>query len=268
MMEQPFSVVPRGKRASERASYVERLRAKNGAPSWESRTLSAREPRFRSLLAARPEAGVRLDQPTFERAFAAPSGAAVRAASPLLLWCLALARIHAAERYSETQGMGAPRSPDSDDPLVHIELEEAYHTRAVQEILATLGLSFTPPPPDAATRALVHSMSVLPAAPAEIAIFCAERVGTVAFELLLAKAPDVLTGPQLTHIERLLADVVADEREHVAHARRALSAWQMALARAAFPVVVRLTLRELPELPLLIGEAPLRDALWRGSAAP
>jgi hypothetical protein len=261
-----FEVLAPPARAAARARYVACLRARNGVPGWSTRTLPGREPRFRELLASRPQGpGVRVDQREFDRLFADRAASRAAGAGAALQWCLALARIHAAEQFGASEGMGgAPELCGEDSPLTHIELEEGYHTRAVQEILGTLGLRFTAPLPDLSTRLMVRSMSALPARPAEVVVFVGELVGTVLFELLRGRTAELFEGAQLTHVERLLDDVIADERGHVAYARATLSQWQMTLTKAIYPAVMKMVEHEIPEIPLLFGAAALRQALRRG----
>src|SRR5437667_12649619 len=126
------------------------LVARDGEPDLERNRLARREEFFARLACAPVRSGVRLDRATYLRnlARARPEPGL----DERMLWLLATAKANQAERFgvglAELYGRVNP-----DDPiLVHIVLQEHYHTRILADAVAVFGLPVHARPPAPAAR--------------------------------------------------------------------------------------------------------------------
>jgi len=235
-------------------SYAAWLAERNGRIGEDTRTLPRREPAMRraesfdwprservSLSAYRRNLGRRAPEPGLDRA---------------TLWALCLAKASAAESFGASVGTNFAASTDRDVSavLAHIEAEEAYHARTARCLLSALGLTQTPPPPDAFTRSLVRVMAWLPEAwGGAVVVYSGEVTAAALFRLLRRSLDDVFdsTSEAFELAESLLDEVIVDEQAHARFAHSRLRRADAALARRLMPQVVRVLEHSLPEAPRL-----------------
>jgi hypothetical protein len=235
--------------------YLTRLEEHNGEVGATARTLALREPRMKAAEALALTGLASVDRATYERNLER------RRPEPGLgsatLWALCLAKASAAESFGAAVGTNFDAAQDEQVAriLAHIEAEETYHARTARCLLAGLGLSRVPPPPDPFTRALVRVMAGLPEAwGGGIVVYSGEVTAAALFRLLRASLTDVFDQPSAQHARQMLDQVVSDEEAHACFAWSRLSRVDRALCLLAVPLATRLIAIALPEATLLFGE--------------
>jgi hypothetical protein len=250
------------------ATYLAYLRARDGVPDVAARRFDVRE-QFFAQIDGSPQRWVGpppVDQAVFDRnhALAHPE----EGLDAATLWALATAKTNRAERFGvELSLEHQHETADAlDDPHTYIQIEEFYHTRILQDALATIGLDMEVAPPPSTTRLLVRAMVHLPEDLSNIAVLCGEIVGVTLFSLLLEKARELFAGQPaaLERLETLFGQILVDEVGHVHYLRSRMSQAQLAVARPLLPVIAHSILTDIPELGLLFGR---EEILRRATAA-
>jgi hypothetical protein len=249
-------------RSRFRGAYLAYLRGRDGVPDLAARRFDVRE-RFFAEIDRAPRRWVGpppVRQAVFDR------NHALRRPDPGLdaatLWALATAKTNRAERFGvELSIEHDDKAPDqlADDPHTYIQIEEFYHTRILQDVLATLGLDVEVAVPSTKTQLLVRAMVHLPTAVSDVLVFCGEVVGVQIFALLLEKARELFAAQPdaLSRIEALFAQILVDEVGHVQYLRSRLTASRLAVARRLLPLVAGSVVDDIPELGLLFGREEL-----------
>lgn len=244
-----------------RASYLAYLRARDGVPDLRTQRFDVRE-RFFAEIDASPvvwRGAPPVDQGVFDRNYARRSPE--RGLDAATLWALATAKTNRAERFGvqlELDTHGVPAN-EAEDPHVYIQVEEFYHTRILEDALATIGLAMEVTRPGLAAQTMVRAMVHLPEDLSRVFVLCGEIVGVTLFTLLLEKAR-ALFGAQpeaLARIEALFAQVLVDEVGHVHFVRSGLTPFQLAWAKRLLPVVAYGALDDIPEMRLLFGRSEI-----------
>src|SRR5262245_22284826 len=125
-----------------RATYLAYLRARDGTPDLARQRFDVRE-RFFAEIDAAPvcwRGPPLVDQAVFDRNYARRSPE--RGLDEATLWALATAKTNRAERFGverELEAHGVPPNAE-DDPKVYVQVEEFYHTRILEDALATIGV--------------------------------------------------------------------------------------------------------------------------------
>lgn len=261
-MTHGFQPMTEHERASFAAHYMRYLRARDGTPCLETRTLSRREALFeRAPTSGQERLDARIDPAVFARNLlrcAPEPGLDART-----LWALAVAKGNRAERYGveyklSERGFAAA---GADDILTYVELQECYHTRLLLQVLAIVGLECdVGAPVGAVTRAGVRLFAQLPRALLDVLALAFEVVGIVAFRAMRDEARELFAGqPQLERIDALFAQLLVDEVGHVHFLRSRLGPGRLALARALVPFA---------KLALFDDNDEIRDLIERRGAFP
>lgn len=256
-MPTPFTPMSPAEKTAFHATYLAYLRARDGVPDLANQRFDVRE-RFFAEIDATPRVWrgpPPVDQATFDRNYARSSPE--RGLDEATLWALATAKTNRAERFGVEHTLAVHGVPPgaADDPHVYIQVEEFYHTRILEDALATLGVRMSVARPGVTTQALIRAMVHLPDDVADVLILDGEIVGVALFSLLLEKARALFaTQPEaLERIERLFGQIMVDEVGHVHYVRSRLSAFQLATARRLLPLVARGAIDDNPELVALFG---------------
>jgi hypothetical protein len=207
-----------------------------------------REAYLRNLVRRRPERG--LDRRT--------------------LWLLATAKANQAERFAVGLAELYGRVTEASDPVVvHLQLQEAYHTRLLADVVSLFGLPVHPRPPAWPARALVAWVATAPERWVRALAGAGEMVGCVVFAALgdagVALAADE---PGVAARIRLLTDeILADEATHTGWVAARLGPAGRALMRALYRLLGPRLACQLPELRRLVGRAELVRRLRRFDVA-
>jgi hypothetical protein len=217
-----FTPLPPAERRALGERYLAFVRERDGEPDLAHRTLARREAWFDRLRASVPPAwtGERIDPAAFRQWHVGER--ALRDASPLVVWLVAIARANEGEEWGVDylldrggfQGLGKHGRLE---PRDFADLEETYHTRIFKEIVALFGLEFELRPPPAPIQQSVKLMAHMPRGASYMLLLAGELMGTVAFahlarqgEALLADDPAICA-----RVRDLLDEILVDEVGHV-----------------------------------------------------
>lgn len=260
-MSTAFTPMSPAERSAFQATYLAYLRARDGLPDLANQRFDVRE-RFFAEIDAAPRVWrgpPPVDQATFDRNYARSSPE--RGLDQATLWALATAKTNRAERFGVEHTLAVHGVPanEADDPHVYIQVEEFYHTRILEDALATLGIRMSVARPGVATQGLIRAMVHLPDEIADVLVLDGEIVGVALFSLLLEKARELFAAqPEaLDRIERLFGQIMVDEVGHVHYVRSRLSPFQLATARRLLPLVAHGALDDNPEMVALFGRGTI-----------
>lgn len=268
-----FRPMPRDEREAFARDYVTEMRARDGAPDPETRTLEKRERFFRDEVEGKP---VRWEGPppavdpdAFERNL--DRHRPEEGLDTATLWALASAKINRGERYGVELGLRlrGPAALDPDDPHTYQELQELYHTRILRDVVETLGLTMSMSPPRASLKFLIGLMTRLPKPFANVVIFVAELIGATVFGRMLQRGRELFADQPavLDRIEALYGQILADEIGHVRLMRSTLGPAQLAVARVLVRPMARRMVRDMPEVDRLFGRREIARSVARVALA-
>ena len=238
--------------------YLAFLLARDGEADLLRHTLSRREAFFDRLAREPVRSRRAIDRETFLRNLAR------RRPEPGLddrmLWLLATAKANQAERFgvglSELYGKVNP-----DDPiLVHIVLQEHYHTRILADAVAIFGLPVHARPPALTARVIVKLLVGTPERWNRPLAGSAEMAGCVIFRALRDRGVELFADePQVAARIRLLYDeILGDEIGHVGYLAAVLGPAGRAVMRGLYRALGLRLAGQLPELVALFGREELR----------
>lgn len=256
-MRNAFKPMSETEKARFLATYLAYLRTRDGVPDLARQRFDVRE-RFFAEIDAAPvcwKGTPPVDQAVFDRNYARRSPE--RDVDEATLWALATAKTNRAERFGverELETHGVPPNA-ADDPKVYVQVEEFYHTRILEDALATIGIKMRVSTPGPAAKTLIRAMVHLPDDLADPLVLCGEIVGVALFSLLLEKARTLFSSqPEaLARIETLFAQIMVDEVGHVHFVRSRLTPSQLGWAERLLPVVAHGALDDNPDIVRLFG---------------
>jgi len=244
-----FSPVSKTARPALLRDYREYLRARDGVVDATQRTLSKREEGMRRFLVAGDRG---IDRELFERQYQRFDPR--RDTSPETLLLLALVKVNAAEAYGVRQtidGALARAQRSDDDTELVLLVEEFYHTKILLSAARLYGIDVPAPArPHFALRALVSSITTLPAFLARPLTLAGEMMGVLVFLKLLDAARTVLADvPSVRDaIEERLIEILIDEIGHVSFQRLSMGRAGLAVTKALLPIVARGLASSIPEV--------------------
>jgi hypothetical protein len=246
----PFRILEASERGRHMAAYEQHLGQRDGTLDLAAKRLSRRESYLEDLRNKPVRWAGELDVAAFQRYFGGGKGPPpdLRTA-----WLVAAAEANEGECY----GVGleldrfARRHPDgqgAETAYLHLLLQEHYHTRLLQELCRTCGLTVELQRPGLSQRAVIRLMMWLPEHLRWILVLCGEVVGCVVFEILREKSSLFAAEPEVEErLSTLLGEVYHDEILHVAYLRARLSPWAIRIARRIAPLVAGGVMREVPQ---------------------
>jgi hypothetical protein len=245
-----FTPLPPAERRALGERYLAFVRERDGEPDLAHRTLARREAWFAALRkeAAPAWTGERIDPAAFRQWHVGER--ALREASPLVVWLVAIARANEGEEWGVDylldrggfQGLGKHGRLE---PRDFADLEETYHTRIFKEIVALFGLDFELRPPPRPIQQSVKLMAYLPEALSFTLLAAGELMGTVAFLELAERAERLLRDEPavLARIRDLLDEILIDEVGHVTYLLGSMGAARLSVVRATAKAYQRFTRR-------------------------
>lgn len=267
-----FRPMPKAEREAYARDYVQAMRARDGAPDPETRTLETRERFFREQVEGQPvrwEGTPLVDPEVFARNL--DRHRPEEGLDTATLWALASAKINRGERYGVELGLRlrGPMALDPEDPHTWQELQELYHTRILRDVVETLGLKMSMSPPRLSLKLLIGAMTRLPKPIANVVIFLAELIGATVFGRMLERGRELFASQPavLDRIETLYGQILADEIGHVRLMRGTLGPAQLAVARALVRPMARRMVRDVPEVDRLFGRREIARSVARVTLA-
>jgi hypothetical protein len=235
------------------AAYQRFLSVRDGDPDLAHHTLSRREAFFRDLDRRPVRSAYRPCRERFLGSFARASPAADLDAR--MLWLLATARSNQAERFAVglAELYGRMQTGEDERVLLHIHLQETYHTRILADVVALFGLPVPLRPPDRFVRMLIHCLVFTPPRWHLPLTGASEMVGCVVFRALRDRGRELFAGePEVAdRIRTLFDEILGDEIGHVGYIAAKLGPRQRRLMRQLYTLLGPRLLTQMAELELL-----------------
>jgi predicted TIM-barrel fold metal-dependent hydrolase len=243
----PFRVLSAAERQRHLEAYETFLATRNGSIDLATRTLSRREVYFERLSPVIWRGAI--DRRGFLERFLGTGSPRIDART---LWLVAIAKANEGESYGvdqELKRLLERGTEGMDGSLIHIFLEEQYHSRILVEACRTCGLDVEFQPPPWHSRWFIHAIYHLPDRMRWTLILAGEVLGTTIFKLLLDHTHLFAEQPEVEErLRSLLGEIWHDEALHVAFLRAKLGPLALRAARAMLPLVVKNVMWELPQL--------------------
>jgi len=238
--------------------YLEFLIARDGEPDFARHTLSRREAFFERLVRDPVRSRLPIDRAAYFRNLARRRPE--RGLDDRTLWLMVTAKANQAERF----GVGLAElygriTADSDPVLVHIQLQEFYHTRLLADVVGMFGLPVHPRPPALFARVIIRLTIALPERWHLPLAGAAEMVGCLMFRALRDRGVALFAEePTVAERIRLLYDeILGDEIGHVGQIAGRLGPTGRAIMRRLYRVFAHSVAGGLPELRALFGRREL-----------
>jgi len=238
--------------------YLEFLIARDGEPDFARHTLSRREAFFERLVRDPVRSRLPIDRAAYLRNLARRRPE--RGLDGRTLWLVVTAKANQAERF----GVGLAElygriTADSDPVLVHIQLQEFYHTRLLADVVGMFGLPVHPRPPALFARVIIRLTIALPERWHLPLAGAAEMVGCLMFRALRDRGVALFAEePTVAERIRLLYDeILGDEIGHVGQIAGRLGPTGRAIMRRLYRVLAHGVAGGLPELRALFGRREL-----------
>jgi len=238
--------------------YLEFLIARDGEPDFARHTLSRREAFFERLVRDPVRSRLPIDRAAYLRNLARRRPE--RGLDDRTLWLVVTAKANQAERF----GVGLAElygriTADSDPVLVHIQLQEFYHTRLLADVVGMFGLPVHPRPPALFARVIIRLTIALPERWHLPLAGAAEMVGCVMFRALRDRGVALFAEePAVAERIRLLYDeILGDEIGHVGQIAGRLGPTGRAIMRRLYGLLAHSVAGGLPELRALFGRREL-----------
>jgi hypothetical protein len=241
----------------EPGGYERFLAARDGTPDLLRHTLSRREALFQSLAEPPIESAYRPDRAQFLTNFrrSRPEAGLDRR----LLWLLATAKSNQAERFAVglAELFGRMQVGDDERVLLHIHLQETYHTRILADVVALFGLPVPVRPPARFVRALIYGLVFAPPRWHLPLTGASEMAGCVIFRALRDRGVELFAGePEVVGRMRTLFDeILGDEVAHVGYIASKLGPGGRKLMRRLYANFSPRLVRQMAELDLLYTRA-------------
>ncbi len=243
--------------------YREFLRKRDGTPDPVNHTLSNRE-RFFDFIEQNPvRSNLAIDRDAFLRNLYRRRPEA--GLDDRVLWLLITAKLNQGERFGIklADSYGIPTAPDAAPELVHVILQEHYHSRLLATVLGMFDLPFPNLEPHWLFRGMIKAVVLdrdnwsLPLAGAS------ELVGSVLFHILRMRGLELFAedGPVAERIQLLYDEVLADEVSHVGYFAARLSPLRRRIMRGLTPIVAAVIAKQTPEILSLFSRKELTKSL-------
>jgi uncharacterized protein len=245
----PFRPLGPEERRRHLAAYERHLEERNGEIDLAARRLSRRERYFEDLAQQPLRWRGALDRDGFFERFLGSGKSPIDART---LWLVAIAKANEGESYGvdqELKRLLARGTGGMDTALLHIFLEEQYHSRILIEACRTCNLEVEFQPPPWHSRLFIHAIYHFPNRVRWVLILAGEVLGTTIFKLLLDHTGLFSSEPEVeARLRSLISEIWRDEALHVAFLRAKLGPLALRGARALLPLVVKNVMWELPQL--------------------
>ncbi len=182
-----------------------------------------------------------------------------------VLWLLITAKLNQGERFGIrlAGAYGIHSAPDAPPELVHVILQEYYHSRLLAAVLAMFDLPFPTVEPHWLFRVMIKAVVLdrgnwsLPLAGAS------ELVGSLLFHILRDRGLQLFAedAPVADRIRLLYDEVLADEVSHVGYFAARLSPLRRRIMRGLVPLVAVVIAQQTPEISALFGRRELANRL-------
>jgi hypothetical protein len=232
------------------AAYERFLAARDGDPDLPRHTLSNREKLFADLAAHPVTSAFRPDRDQYLENMARH-----RPASGLdrrMLWILATAKSNQAERFAIglAETYGRMQLGDDDRILLHIHLQETYHTRILADVVSLFGLPVQPRPPSLSVRVFIKRLVFAPPNWVRPLTGASEMAGCVLFRALRDIGCEVFADePAVAERIRVLCnEILADEIGHVGYIAACLGPSGRRLMRRLYAILGGRLVQQLPEM--------------------
>jgi len=252
----PFRPMSPDVRSNFTEKFVDFLKVKDGAFNHGDETLSARE----ELVNQRAQnpitwQGDPVDKETFEK-FLDRRVTRKSALEPRLLWLIGAAKANRYERYGVNLLLEAFRRKNYEgvpDEQAYVLLEEAYHTRILEDACAVCGLNFTLEDPPPFMAFIIRRITSLPDA-VNLMLLIGEVLGTHVFLMMYDQCSIFSEDPEAeARLRELCLEILSDEIAHVALSRYLVHPSILKIAHAVAPRLAQIILNNAPELGLLAG---------------
>jgi hypothetical protein len=248
----PFRVLSDEERKSHLDGYLRWLRARDGSADVKARTLELREPAMRAF----EESAVRwrgpIDHAGFQRCI---EGNRHEALDPRTEWILAAARANEGERYGveieldRYLARGCFPGVPSQEIMVSVMLQEAYHCRILKTLWRTAEISFEPRDPSWPQRAMMAAIGAFPGWLRWAPVMAGELVGTSVFTVLIRNLSLFAAQPEVErHFGALMRAIWIDEVLHVAYLRALLPPAGLTVVKALLHPIAFAVLSDVPQL--------------------
>jgi hypothetical protein len=238
------------------AGYERFLAARDGEPDLLRHTLSKREALFARLAGEPVRPAFRPDRDQYLRNVKRkkPESGLDRR----MLWLLATAKSNQAERFAVGLAELYGRLPIAGDDriLLHVHLQETYHTRILADVVAIFGLPVQPRPPSPLVRLLIQFLVFTPPRYTLPLSGASEMAGCVFFRALRDIGMELFAGePEVVErVRTLFNEILADEIGHVGYIAARLGPGRRGLMRRLYAGLGSRLVGQMPELSLLLAE--------------
>lgn len=239
------------------AGYERFLAVRDGEPDLLRHTLSGREAIF-ARLAARPVVSAfRPDRDQYLRNIARkrPEEGLDRR----MLWILATAKSNQAERFAVglAEVYGRMQIGGDDRILLHIHLQETYHTRILADVVSVFGLPVHPRPPSLLVRLFIQRLVFTPPGWILPLTGASEMVGCVFFRALRDIGCELFRDEPAVadRIRVLYNEILADEVGHVGYIAARLGRTRRRLMRKLYATLGPRLVGQMSELRQLCSDA-------------
>ena len=244
-------------------TYRRFLAEHDGEPDLLRHTLSARERTLAELAARPPRSSFQPDHDQFQ--INLRRGRPEPGLDPRMLWLLATAKANQAERFAVglAEVYGRMQIGVDERVLLHIHLQETYHTRLLAEVVSIFGLTVSPRPPARAIRLFINCLVFTPPEWMLPLTGASEMVGCVLFRAmrdlgcaLFRNEPEVAD-----RIRALYDQILADEIGHVGYIAARLGPMRRRLMRRIYLWIGPRMVAQMPELGRLYPQTEWRQRL-------
>jgi hypothetical protein len=174
-----------------------------------------------------------------------------------MLWIVATAKANQAERFGVGLGelFGRADTDDTDPALVHIRLQETYHTHILADVVAMFGLPVRWRPPRAFVRLMIRVMVSTPERWALPLVGANEMAGCVLFRALRDKGVELFVDEPAVagRILLLYNEILADEIGHVGFIAARLGDRGRSVMRRMFACMASMVASHSAEVVALFG---------------
>lgn len=230
--------------------YERFLAARDGEPDLLRHTLSRREQLFRELAERPVQPAYRPDRDRFLANFA--RSRPEPGLDGRMLWLLATAKSNQAERFAVglAELYGRMQVGEDERVLLHIHLQETYHTRILADVVALFGLPVPVRPPAPFVRALIHCLVFTPPRWHLPLTGASEMVGCIIFRALRDAGAELFAAEQAVaaRIRMLFDEILGDEIGHVGYVAAKLGPGGRRIMRRLYAALGPRLVSQMPEI--------------------
>lgn len=232
------------------AGYERFLQVRDGEPDLSRHTLSRRERLFRELDQRPLRSAYNPDRERYLANFA--RARPERDLCRRMLWLLAVAKSNQAERFAVglAELYGRMHVGEDERLLLHIHLQETYHTRILADVVALFGLPVPSRPPARFVRALIYALVFTPPRWHLPFTGASEMVGCVIFRALRDVGLELFEDePEIAaRIRTLFDEILGDEIGHVGYVAAKLGPGGRRIMRRLYALLGPRLVTQMPEI--------------------